>query len=62
LGELDFAAIVRAAGKRELQRRYSAVWKAKYGATMPENAFDTLVDGVLEVVAKVTAFERMMAH
>jgi hypothetical protein len=55
---LDFSATVRIAGRRELQRR----WRSQYGTDLPDNMFDVFLDGVLEVVAKVTAFERAMAH
>jgi hypothetical protein len=58
LGRVDFPTVVRQEGKRVLFQRYSA----KYGAEMSDGAFDILVDGVLEIVSKVTEFERAMAH
>src|SRR5262245_17085165 len=47
----DFAAVARREGKRAVQARYAAIYN---GEVLPERLANILVDGTLEIVAKVT--------
>jgi hypothetical protein len=55
--DADFADIVRREGLRVLRARLGANF-------LPQNAkaADGLIDGILEIVDRVVAFERAMAH
>jgi len=59
----DFAATVIREGKRTIHARYGAMFRAHHnGAEIPEPMLDILLSDLLEILAKVTATERMLAH
>jgi hypothetical protein len=66
LGELDFAAVARAEGKRAIMRRHGAVLAQHYGATLSGAALDRVLDEIIDwplgILRKVTAAERAWAN
>jgi hypothetical protein len=66
LGEIDFGAVARTEGKRVLRERHGVVLQQHFGAALSEAALDAALDEILswplDVLRKVTAFERALAH
>jgi hypothetical protein len=62
LGQLDFAGTVRREGKRVMFSRHAARCQAQLGIGLSEAFIDELIDGVLEIVAKVADFEVAFPH
>jgi hypothetical protein len=66
VGLLDFSAVARAEGKRTIMRRHGAALKQHYGAALSAERLDAVLDEIigwpLDVLAKLTAVERALAH
>ena len=65
-GEIDFAGVARAEGKRELHRRHGVTFRQHYGANLDEANLDAALDEIigwaLTIAEKVVADERALAH
>jgi hypothetical protein len=59
---LDFAATARREGARVLRQYFTSDFYLKHGPGAGETTIDAYLDGVLEILAKVVAFERAMAN
>jgi hypothetical protein len=62
IDEFAFAAMVRTEGKRVVHARHDAVFRAEHGTDFPESLLDILIDDLLEILTKVAAAERRLAH
>jgi hypothetical protein len=64
LGEIDFAAVARVQGKRVLWAHYGAAMREhlRYSDVELDAALDTLISRPLDVLARITAVERALAH
>ena len=60
--EIDFPAVVRRTGAHALHTHYDAAYRACYGKNFPEVVVDGIITDLLEILAKVAATERMLAH
>ena len=61
-GKIDFPAVAREQGKAVLRTYFDADFYRTYGEGAGEGVLNAAIDGVLEVVAKVTAIERARAN
>ena len=66
LGKLDFNTTARREGKRTIMRRHGAALKQHYGAALSAERLGAVLDEIigwpLDVLAKLTAVERALAH
>jgi hypothetical protein len=64
LGQIDFDVIARREGKRILWARYGTTMREhlRYANGELDAALDTLIDRPLEILHRVTAIERALAH
>ena len=61
-GETDFASVARAHGRTALRRFFTLDFYRARGPGAGEAALDEVVEEVLEILGRVTAFERAMAN
>ena len=61
-GETDFASVARAHGQTALRRFFTLDFYRAHGPGAGEAALDEAVEEVLEILGRVTAFERAMAN
>jgi hypothetical protein len=58
-GDLDFVARAHCTGKRELRRYFDADLFRRYGPGEVDMVFDTAINSVFEIVARVVKDERV---
>jgi hypothetical protein len=61
-GKIDFAATARREGRRLFYDRHGVAFWAYHGTNFTERTLDVLIDNTLEIVGKITASERALAH
>jgi len=62
LGDHDFTRIAYREGKARLRQYLDGNFNQQHGAPAGEEAVDAILSELLEIVARVVAFERMLAH
>jgi hypothetical protein len=61
-GKIDFTSTARREGRRLFYDRHGVAFWAYHGTNFTERTLDVLIDNTLEVLAKITASERELAH
>jgi hypothetical protein len=62
LGQINFSTVARVEAKCVLRTYLDADFYRRHGTAQGEAALDLFIDEVLQILAKVTAFERAMAN